>query len=90
MKQIYREEFTGVVAEYKGGFWGIQYMDGHSTCKGFGSIENADVSDPKYCSKPTDKTYNPSNCGGYNPDYNELEKSRLVKIKKIVVFEIEE
>ena len=33
----------GVVAEYNGKYWGIQYQDGHCTSKDFGDIEKAAI-----------------------------------------------
>ena len=81
----------GVVAKYNGLYWGVQYSDSRSETKDFGPIENAIISDPKYCTKPTDMTWDPKNTGGYNSEYNKLEKAELVKIKKtiVIVFEIE-
>ena len=37
MKKV--EIIEGVVAEYNGKYWGIQYQDGHCTSKDFGDIE---------------------------------------------------
>ena len=78
----------GVVAEYNGKYWGVQYEDGQSTSYGFGDISNASIGNPKYCLKPTDMTYDPANAGGYNPYYNELKKATLVKVRKTIKFEL--
>ena len=83
------EIITGVAAEYNGKFWGIQYDDGNITHKDFGPLDKADISDPKYCSKPTDLTHNPASTLGRNPDYKKLEKAKLVGIKKTITTEIE-
>src|SRR5690554_2588005 len=68
----------GVVAEYKGKYWGKQNWGDMD----FGEIENATISDPKYCLKPTDKT-NP-NC---KKDFEALSKAKLVVIRKTITFE---
>jgi len=83
MKKIVKEEI-GVVAEYKGKYWCNNGERGNY----FGDIENADISNPQFCKKPTDLTYDPKNTG-YNPDYVELSKAKLVKIKKTITTEIE-
>lgn len=77
----------GVVAEYNGKFWGKQHGDAQYTCNDFGDLDKADISDPKFCLKPTDKTYNPQNRGGYNPDYDKLKKARLIKVRKTITIE---
>jgi hypothetical protein len=79
----------GVVAEYNGKYWGTQYSDGHCTSKDFGDFEKAEISDPNYCKKPTDKTYDPKNTNGYNPHYDKLSKAKLVKVKKTITTEFE-
>lgn len=89
MEQIAKNEFIGVVAEFKGQYWGTQYEDGHCTCNDFGPIENAKISDSEFCTKPTDMTYNPKNTNGFNPDYNQLKLAKLRKVKRITIFEIE-
>ena len=87
MKKV--KVIEGVVAEYNGKFWGTQYKDAQFTSNGFGDFDKADISDPKYCTKPTDKTYDPANTGGYNPDYNQLKKARLIKVRKTITTEFE-
>jgi hypothetical protein len=78
----------GVAAEYNGKYWGIQYQDGHSTSSDFGELDKATISDPRYCKKPTDMTYDPKNNGGRNPDYDKLGKARLVPIRKTIKVEL--
>jgi hypothetical protein len=73
---------TGVVAEYNGKYWGIEYADGHSTSYDFGDLENAQMHDPEFCKKPTDMTHDPRQTNGYNPNYNKLLKAKLVIITK--------
>jgi hypothetical protein len=79
----------GVVAEYNGKYWGTQYSDGHCTGKDFGDLEKAEISDPRYCKKPTDKTYDPENTNGCNPEYDKLSKAKLVKVKKTITTDFE-
>lgn len=79
---------TGVVAEYSGKFWGVQYEDGHSTVSDFGPIENASVCDPRYCRSPTDMTHNPANTGGYNPSFEKLSKAKLVPVTIKTVYAV--
>ena len=80
-----KEKFImkGVVAEFEGKFWGIQYEDGHSTSCGFGPINNAAISDPKYCKRPEGMTY-------ANSHYlKELKKATLRKVVRTTVYEVE-
>ena len=86
-------EKTRVVAELDGKYWGIEYKDGHSTSYNFGSIENAEMSDPEYCKKPEDNTWNPNRPeqgSRYNPDYEILKKAKLRTVKITTVYEIED
>ena len=85
MKKV--KVIVGVVAEYNGKYWGTQYADGHSTSKGFGEFDKAEISNPEYCRKPTDMTWNPQNTNGYNHEFDELNKARLVKVKKTITTE---
>ena len=91
MKKII--ERIGVVAELDGKYWGKYYSDGQSTAHNFGSIENADISDPKCCLKPTDKTWDPhwpKPDSSYNHEYEVLKKSKLRKVKITTIYEVEE
>lgn len=77
-------EIDGVVAEYKGKYWGTQYTDGRITAKDFGPIENAEVADSKYVVKPTDFT------SQFNTtEIQMLKKCKLVKVKKTIITLIE-
>ena len=87
MKKV--EVIEGVVAEYNGKYWGTQYKDSQCTSNGFGDFDKALIEDEKYCKKPTDMTYHPKNAGGYNPDYIELEKSKLINVKKTITTDFE-
>jgi hypothetical protein len=80
------ESTEGVVAKLNGKFWGNQRQGDSHRQMGWGPIENADISNPEFCKKPTDMTYNPANTNGYNPDYNELSKPgvKLVPVKKTI------
>ena len=87
MKKV--EIIEGVVAEYNGKYWGKQYQDGRCTSKDFGDIEKAEISNPEYCTKPTDMTWDPENTNGYNHEYELLKKAKLVKVKKTITIEFE-
>ncbi len=73
---------TGVVAEYKGKYWGKQYGDGKCTVYGYGPIENAKVSDPEYCLEPRDMTYRGSR------DEQELNKATLLPFRETITYEV--
>lgn len=68
----------GVVCELDGKYWGKQYQDGYSTAYGWGNIENARISDPKFCKIPEDMTYKGS------PDAEILARGRLIAIRKTI------
>lgn len=87
MKKV--EIIEGVVAEYNGKFWGIQYTDGHITNKDFGDFENAQIENPEFCTKPTDMTWNPKNTNGHNHEYKLLKKAKLIKVKKTIITDFE-
>jgi hypothetical protein len=72
----------GVVAELNGKYWGIEYEDGQCTVYGFGSIENAKISDPEFCTKPEDLTYKDS-CY-----YDILRQAKLVSVTKKIIYEV--
>lgn len=86
MKKI--KIIEGVVAEYKGRYWGVQEEDARSTCSGFGEFDKASMCDPRFCKKPTDMTWTPTD-GRYNRDYEELNKAKLVFAKKTITIEFE-
>ena len=88
MKKI--EIIEGVVAKFKGKYWGVQYDDGYTVSKGFGEIDNAEIGDPSFCTKATDMTWNPSNTNGYNHEYELLKNAKVVRVKKVITTEIEE
>ncbi len=79
---IHKKYETGVVAEFGGLFWGVQYEDGQSTAYDFGPIENARIADPKYCHQPTDLTYK----GSY--DTEKLKAARLLPVHKTTIYEV--
>ncbi len=53
-------EVTGVVIEYQGKYWGVEY-DGHGhgegQVMGWVTLDRANIYDPSYLTKPTDATY---------------------------------
>jgi len=73
--KVFTKTQTGVVAEFEGKYWGIQYEDGRFTEYGFGDIKKAIVSDPEFCKVPTDKTWKASHY------FQQLEKAKLVAIE---------
>ena len=83
MKEIIK---TGVVAEYKGGFWGIQYEDGQCCCEDFGPIEKAKIGG-EFCTNSTDFTWTPRKREP-NPKYEQLKKAVLKKIRVTTNYEI--
>lgn len=87
MKKV--EIVEGVAAMYNGEFWGCQLTDGYSTSMGFGDFDKAKISKPRYCTKPTDMTWNPEKTNGHNHEYNLLKKAKLVKVRKTITTELE-
>lgn len=86
IEKIMSEIIEGVVAEYKGKFWGKQHGDAQYSVNDFGSLDKATIANPEFCTKPTDMTYDPANMP--NPDYDKLLKAKLVKVRKTITFEI--
>ena len=72
----------GVAVKRRGKFWGVQYEDGHSTDNGYGPPKNATISDPEFCTKPTDLTYKNS------PHTKELAEGDLVSVVETVYWEV--
>lgn len=87
MKNI--EVIEGVVAEYNGKFWGFQHGDAQYTCNDFGDFKHAKISNPEFCKKPTDMTWNPENTNGYNHEYDKLKKAKLINVRKTITTEFE-
>jgi hypothetical protein len=78
-------EQTGVVAELDGQYWGCQRPGGghgEGDVMGFGPLERARISDPRYCTKPTDMVYRGS------PDESKLKAARLVRVTKTTTFKV--
>ena len=84
MTTISRVVEKGLVLELDGKFWGVTYRDGQCTCHGWVDIKSASMSDPRYCHKPSDKTYVGS------PNIPEMNKGKLVAIKRVTTFELDE
>jgi hypothetical protein len=76
MKKV--KVIEGVIAEYQKKYWGNQEWNNMD----FGDIQRAYISNPKFCKKPTDKTYNPKNTNDRNPDFDKLSKAKLIRVKK--------
>lgn len=56
--------------------WGKTYEDGHATCFDWMAPEDAPMSDPKYCKKPTDVTYEGSHY------FDELKTGEVVAVER--------
>lgn len=67
----------GVMVVKDGKGWGCLYNDGKSFSEGWRSLENAEIHDPRFCTKPTDVTYRDS------PYIHELITAKLVKVERI-------
>jgi hypothetical protein len=66
----------GVMVMKDGMAWGVVYEDGHSTAYGWMDPESAPIHDAKYCTKPTDVTYQGSH---YT---EELLTGKIVRVKR--------
>ena len=77
-----KQIIEGVIAEKDGNGWGVAYSDGKCTSKDFVRLNNAEISDPKHCHKPTDKTYEGS------PEAERLKGAKLVKVRRTIITEI--
>jgi len=83
MKRVTKKR-VGVVAEKDGKYWGVQRKDSHFTVEGFGDITTANISNPKFCKRPTDMTY------GRSPYIRDLKQAVLKKVIIKTTYEIEE
>lgn len=75
----------GLVVEYKGLYWGVIYSGGghgEGEACGWGPIERAKITDPRYVKLTTDMTYEGSS------DAFELRKGRFVSVIKTITFEV--
>ena len=81
--EITGETTSGVASELNGRYWGCQYDDGHSSFKGFGGIDNAEICDHEFCTKPEHMTY------ARDRQIDELRKATLVRISKTTHFKID-
>lgn len=72
----------GVVAEFNGGYFGIQYEDGQCTEYGFGPIEKATIANPEFCKTPMSMTWKGSHY------VHQLEKATLRRITKRTIYEV--
>lgn len=87
MTVISKTTETGVVAESDGKYWGVIHQGvghGEGTAYGFGDISAARIGNPEYCLSATSFTYKGSS------DYLKLSSARLVSVKKITTYEVEE
>lgn len=80
----HQEIQVGVVAELNGKYFGLQYDDGQCRVYGFGSIEDAKISNPEFCKRPEDMVY--KGC----PDERDLKRATLRTITKTITWEISE
>lgn len=71
---------SGVVVEYNGKYWGVNYEDGKCLSYGWVDIDLAKIVDAQFISKPEDMTF------GGSSNIKELQKGKLVKVtRKIVI-----
>lgn len=78
-KQIsYTETEVGVMVMKNGKAWGLLYDDGRSTSYGWVDPTCAEISDPRFCTKPTDVTYSGS------PYEIELSDAEVLKVEREV------
>lgn len=81
MEHIDKVVKEGFVAELDGKFFGKLYADGQSEQYGFAGIETATITEDKFGLGPAGMTYKGS------PYYDDLVRSRFVKIRKTETFE---
>jgi hypothetical protein len=68
----------GVVITKKGRFWGVVYNDGGTCLEGWlDDLDEAEIYDPRYCTKPTDIT-----CGKKDARTIELDGAELVRVER--------
>lgn len=89
MKIVGKTIETGVVPELDGKYWGIvREGGGHGDGDVYGFVDlskdanSVKLSNPKYCSEPTDVTYEKS------PYHEILSKAKLVLIRKTTTYEV--
>jgi hypothetical protein len=75
---------TGVMVMKDGKAWGVTYRDGQSTSYGWIEPEDADISDPRFCTKPTDLTYKNS------PYIEQLNQGKIVSVTRTTTVTINE
>ena len=66
----------GVMVMKNGKAWGVVYEDGHSMSYGWIDPESAPIHDPKFCTKPTDVTWQGSHYA------TELSTGELVMVER--------
>ncbi len=76
----------GVAAKFEGKYWGISDYD----FPDFVTFDKATISNPKFCKKTTDMTYDPKNNCGVNADYDKLLKAELVSVTRTTTIVFEE
>lgn len=67
---------TGVLVMKDGKAWGVEYSDGRSTSYGWVSPEDAEISDPRFCTEPWHVTYQAS------PDLREVSSGKIVHVER--------
>jgi hypothetical protein len=72
------EVTEGVMAELNGKYYHDYKYDAQSSIRGFGTIEKAELAEPKFCKKATDMTYQNSYV------FDALSKAKLVPVKRTV------
>lgn len=67
---------TGVMVMKNGKAWGVAYADGNSTSYGWIDPVDAPIHDPRFCTKPTDVTWEGSQ------HTEELKTAKLVHVER--------
>ena len=87
-----------VVAQHPdqpGRYWSRRLSDGNAMRPvsddpdGFGPIEQAQLSDPRFCKQPTDMTWRPG-LHRTNPDFTVLTPCKLVRVTVTTIYEVTE
>ena len=76
-------------------FWSRREQDGNAMRPvsddpdGFGTIHQAQLSDPRYCHDATDMTWHPG-LHRTNPDFTSLAHCKLVPVRVTTIYEVTE
>jgi hypothetical protein len=74
---------NGVMVIKDGLAWGIIYQDGELTRRGWMPPTDARMSDPEFCTKPSDVSYSGS------LDLPEINKGGVTKVRRTTTIQVE-